>query len=212
VPGFRPLKPQEAVTYEAGVRGRRGVVTYDVAIYRADLDNELLNFIPNAALGIPAATFNAGTTVHQGLEAGLDWRFAPQWRLRQTYTWSDFRFDGDKAYGDHQLPVVPEHLYRAELRYDHPSGWFVAPSVEWSALDTWVDYANTLKSPSYAVASLNAGWAVDDGVTLFLDARNLFDERYISHFRSVPDARVASPAVFFPGEGRAVFAGLRLAY
>jgi hypothetical protein len=78
--------------------------------------------------GLPA-TFNAGPTVHQGIEAGLDWRIAPQWRLRQTYAFSDFFFDGDKVYGDNDLPVVPPHLYRAELRYDHPAGWFVAPTV-----------------------------------------------------------------------------------
>ena len=208
VQGFQPLQPQEAVTYEAGVRGKRGAFTYDVAIYRADLDHELLTFIPNAAIGIPAATFNAGPTIHQGLEAGLDWKVAPQWRLRQTYTWSDFRFDGDKVYGDHQLPVVPENFYRAELRYDHPSGWFVAPAVEWSITDTWVDYANTLKSPSYAVASLNAGWNFENGVSLFLDARNLTDKRYISNFSAVTDARVASTAVFYPGEGRSVFVGV----
>ena len=206
--GFRPLEPQEAVTVEAGVRGRRGVFTWDVAAYRAHLDNELLNFIPNAALGIPAATFNAGPTIHQGIEAGLDWRFAPQWRLRQSWTWSDFRFDGDKAYRDNRLPVVPEHLYRAELRYDHPSGWFVAPGVDWSAVDTWVDHENTLKAPAYAVASLNAGWAFDNGVSLFIDARNLFDEAWISNFSAVTDARTASTAVFYPGEGRSVFVGI----
>ena len=206
--GFQPLQAQEAVTVEAGVRGRRGAFTWDVAAYRAHLDHELLNFIPDAALGIPAATFNAGSTIHQGVEAGLDWRFAPQWRLRQSWTWSDFRFDEDKAYGDNRLPVVPEHLYRAELRYDHPSGWFVAPGVEWSARDTWVDHANTLKSPAYAVTSLNAGWNFDNGVSLFVDARNLFDEAYVSNFSAVTDATRASTAVFYPGEGRSVFVGV----
>jgi iron complex outermembrane receptor protein len=212
VQGFQPLQPQEALTWEAGVRGRRGAFTWDVAIYRADLDHELLNFIVNAAAGIPAATFNAGPTVHQGIEAGLDWRFAPRWRLRQTYAFSDFHFDGDRVYGDHDLPVVPPHLYRAELRYDDAAGWFVAPSLEWSIRDVWVDYANTLKAPSYAVMGLNAGWTVRDGVSLFLDARNLTDERYISNFSAVTDARLASTAVFFPGDGRSLFLGLRLAY
>jgi len=208
VQGFQPLQAQEAATYELGVRGRRGALTWDVAVYRADLDHELLNFIIQQ--GIPAATFNAGPTVHQGLEAGLDWRITPALRLRQTYSWSDFHFDGDRVYGDHDLPVVPPHLYRAELRYDHPSGWFVAPSVEWSIEDAWVDYANTLKAPSYAVASLNAGWTLDNGVSLFLDARNLTDERYISNFGAVTDARVptVSTAVFFPGEGRSLFVGV----
>jgi len=213
VQGFQPLQPQEAVTFEAGTRGRRDAFTWDVAVYRAELDHELLNFIPNAALGIPAATFNAGPTVHQGLEAGLDWRFASHlaggaWRLRQTYSWSDFHFDGDAAYGDNDLPVVPEHLYRAELRYDHPAGWFLAPALEWSMADAWVDYANTLKAPAYAVVSLNAGWALADGVSLFVDARNLTDKAYVSNFGAVTDARVASTSVFFPGEGRSVFVGV----
>jgi iron complex outermembrane receptor protein len=215
--GFAPIEAQEAWTWEAGVRGRNDRFTWDVAVYRAELDNELLTFIVNPALGIPAATFNAGPTVHQGIEAGLDWRFAQDfaggnWRLRQTYTLSDFFFEGDPAYGDNDLPLVPPHLYRAELRYDHPGGWFIAPSVEWSISDAWVDYANTLKSPSYAVASLNLGWTVNDKVSLFADARNLFDERYISNFGAATDARVASTAVFWPGEGRSVFVGLRLAY
>ncbi|CAN5389203.1 TonB-dependent receptor [soil metagenome] len=209
--GFQPLQPQEAVTYEVGTRGRSGALTWDVSIYRAELDHELLTFIPNAALGIPAATFNAGPTVHQGTEAGLDWRFAPAWRLRQTYAFSDFHFDGDKVYGDHDLPVVPPHLYRAELRYDH-TGWFVAPSLEWSIADAWVDYANTLKSPSYAVANLNMGWTVRPGVEVFADARNLGDTRYISNFGAVTDAARASTAVFFPGEGRSLFIGLKVAY
>jgi iron complex outermembrane receptor protein len=210
--GFRPLVPQEAVTVEAGARGRRGAFTWDATVYRADIDHELLNFIPDAALGIPAATFNAGPTVHQGIEAGLDWRIVEGLRLRQTYAVSDFTFDGDKVYGDNHLPVVPPHLYRAELRYDHPSGWFVAPSVEWSIKDAWVDYANTLKAPSYAVANLNLGWDVRRGVSLFADLKNLFDTRYVSNFGAVTDARVASTAVFFPGDGQAVFVGVRLAY
>lgn len=209
--GFAPLNPQEAWTAEIGTRGRRGAFTWDLALYRAELENELLNYIVTP--DIPAATFNAGSTIHQGIEAGLDWRFGPM-RLRQTYAWSDFRFEGDRAYGDNRLPVVPEHLYRAELRYDHPAGWFVAPSLEWSITDTYVDYANTLTSPSYAVWSLNAGWRGPDGMSLFIEARNLADERYISNVSAVTDARApgVSTAVFYPGEGRSVFGGVSWAF
>ena len=212
VGGFAPIEAQEAWTYEAGLRGRTDAVSWDVAVYRAELDNELLNFVVNPALGIPAATFNAGPTVHQGVEAGLDWRFAEGWRLRQTYTLSDFHFDGDRAYGDRDLPLVPPHLYRAELRYDHPSGWFLAPQVEWTPSDAWVDYMNTLKAPGYAILNLGAGWRLDERISLSIDARNLADERYVSNFSAVTDARTASTAVFFPGEGRSVFLGLRFAY
>lgn len=212
--GFQPIVPQEAVTFEIGTRGRRGPLTWDVTAYRAELKHELLNFQINPSIGIPAATFNAGPTIHQGIEAGLDWRILPSLRLRQTYSFSDFFFEGDTVYGDNDLPVVPPHLYRAELRYDHPTGWFMAPSVEWSISDSWVDYANTLKAPSYVVANLNMGWTVRDGVSVFADVRNLFDENYISNFGAVTDARnpAVSTAVFFPGEGRSAFVGVRFSY
>ena len=212
VGGFAPIKAQEAWTGEIGVRGRTASLSWDVAVYRAELDNELLTFVVNPALGIPAATFNAGPTVHQGIEVGLDWRFATGWRLRQTWTYSDFFFEGDRVYRNNDLPLVPPHLYRVELRYDHPSGWFAAPSVETTPSDSWVDYANTLKAPGYTMVNLGLGWKLDDGTNLFIDARNLFDERYVSNFSAVTDARIASTAVFWPGEGTSVFMGVRMAW
>lgn len=206
-PGFVPVKPQEAWTGEIGARGRSGAFIWDVALYRAEIENELLSFNPE--IGVPAAFFNAGDTVHQGIEAALDWRVAEGWLLRQSYTYSDFFFDGDPAYGDNRLPVAPEHQYRATLRYSHPAGWFVAPSLEWRPRDVWVDYANTLKAPGYAIWSLNAGWDFDNGVSLFVDARNLTDEAYAPEFGAVVDASApgANTAVFYPGEGRAVYGG-----
>ena len=213
--GFAPVVPQTAWTGEIGARGRRGAFAWDVALYRAQLKHELLSFVVDQAH--PAATFNADKTLHQGLEAGLDWRIAPRLRLRQTYAWSDFRFDGDAQFKDHRLPVVPEHLYRAELKYEHPAGWFVAPSVEWSPRGVLVDYQNKVRAPDYAIASLSAGYTRDK-ITLFLDARNLTDERYISTVNpsvtatTVSTAPAGAPdnstAAFWPGDGRGVFVGV----
>jgi iron complex outermembrane receptor protein len=115
---------------------------------------------------------------------------------------------------------VPEHLYRAELKYAHPAGWFVAPSVEWSPTDVLIDYANTrsatdgtpLTAPDYAILSFNAGWSLRGGVSLFLDARNLTDERYVSTVNAVTDATKVATAVFVPGEGRSAYVGLRYAF
>jgi iron complex outermembrane receptor protein len=207
--GFVPVEAQEAWTAEAGVRGRRGPFTFDLTVYRARLDGEMLQY--QVGPTIPASTFNAGRTVHQGVEAALDWRITPALRLRQTWTWSDFRFDDDIAYGDNRLPIVPEHFYRAELRYEHPSGWFVAPSVEWSASDIWVDYDNTTTSPAYAVWSLNAGWTVDDRVTVYVDARNLADKAYVSNVQAAIRA-AATTAAYWPGDGRSVFGGVTVAF
>ena len=207
--GFAPVQAQEAWTAEAGFRGRRGPLLLDVTIYRAWLNKELLQFTvgPN----IPASTFNADKTVHQGIEAALDWTIGKGLRLRQTYTLSDFRFDGDAQYGDNRLPIVPRHFYRAELRYDHPAGWFVAPSLEWSASKIQVDYSNLTQAPAYAVLNLNAGYAVNDRISLFIDIRNLTDKDYISNIQAQIRATAAS-AAYWPGDGRSAFTGLSVAF
>ncbi|MEW5685880.1 MAG: TonB-dependent receptor [Pseudomonadota bacterium] len=207
--GFTPVRAQQAWTAEIGARGRRGPFLWDVTLYRAWLDHELLQYA--VANGIPATTFNADETVHQGVEAALDWQVARGLRLRQTWTWSDFRFRDDVQYGDNRLPVVPRHAYRAELRYEHPAGWWIAPALEWQASDVWVDFANTTKAPSYAIWNLGAGYRVNSRLSLFLDARNLADEAYISNVQPQVRATAAS-AAYWPGDGRAVFGGVTWTY
>ncbi len=213
--GFQPLKAQDAWTAEIGTRGRTGAFVWDVAYYRAEIDNELLSFSVNPAVGIPAATFNAlDGTMHQGVEAGLDWQLTEALRLRQTYMWSDFRFTGDRQYGDNSLPIVPEHFYRAELKWTTPLGVWVAPSVEWSISDVWVDFANTFKAPSYSVANLSVGKDFER-FSLFLDVRNLTDERYVSNVTALTNYQATAPAsraVFFPGDERSVYGGLSLKF
>lgn len=211
--GFTPIDIQDAWTAEIGTRGRRGALAWDVTLYRSQIDGEILNYIVGP--DIPAATFNGDRTIHQGLEAGLEWRLPVKLAggasvLRQTYNYNDFYFDRDALWQGNRLPVVPEHQYRAELTWRHPSGLFVTPTLEWRIDDVWVDYANTLKAPGFTVLGLNAGWDFDNGVTVFVDARNLTDERYVSEISAVTDARTASSAVFMPGEGRSAFVGVRL--
>ena len=213
--GFTPVDIQDAWTAEIGTRGRRGALAWDVTLYRSQIDGEILNYITGP--DIPAATFNGDRTIHQGLEAGLEWTLpiTPAGGtavLRQTYNYNDFYFDQDVLWEGNRLPVVPEHQYRAELTWRHPSGLFVTPTVEWRMSDVWVDYANTLEAPGFTVWGLNGGWDFDNGTTLFVDARNLTDERYVSEISAVTDARTASTAVFMPGEGRSLFVGLRLNY
>jgi iron complex outermembrane receptor protein len=203
--GFTPVRAQKAWTGEIGTRGRKGPFTYDLTLYRAQLKDEMLQYAVTSS--IPASTFNADKTIHQGIEAALDWAVAPRWRLRQTWTLSDFRFKDDVQFHDNRLPIVPKSFYRSEVRYDDPRGWFVAPSIEWSTSDAWIDYANSKATPGYAIVNLNAGWKVNRTVSLFVDARNLADKAYVSNTQAAV-TWTAATATIWPGDGRSVFGGV----
>ena len=209
ISNFVPLDAQRGWTAEIGGRGKIGPLRFDLSYYRADLDGELLQYNV-APPTIPATTFNAGRTRHQGVELGLDLDLAAWARLRQVYMWSDFRFRDDAQFGDNRLPVVPEHLYRAELRLGGDA-LHVSPNLEWVPRGGWADYANSFRTGGYALFGLSAEAKVDDRFMLFVDARNLGERKAVGDISAVVQYTPAS-AIFTPVERRSVFAGVRAAF
>ena len=205
IASFVNLDPQRAWTAEVGTRGRVGIGEWDLAAYRADIDGELLQF--TVGPDIPASTFNAGKTRHQGVEAALSIDLTEWARLRQIYTYSDFHFEDDPQYGDNRLPVVPEHVYRAELRLG-TDGLHIAPNVEWVPDGPFADYDNSLQVDGYALVGITAGATLTDRIDLFVDARNLFDKKAVGDISAAITATPTS-AIFYPVERRAVFGGVR---
>ncbi|WP_375195807.1 TonB-dependent receptor family protein [Sphingobium sp.] len=208
--GFVPLRPQRAWTAEIGTRGTLGIARWDISLYRADLRGELLQYgAGNSA--IPAATFNADRTRHQGVETGLDLNLTRWATLRQVYQYSDFRFRDDAQFGNNRLPVVPRHFYRAELKLGTEK-LSISPAIEWLPQGAWVDYANSRRVGDYATLNLGAQAQLWPGVTLFLDARNLTGERAVGDISAVVDYSKLAPAsraIFYPIERRAVYGGVR---
>ncbi|MDX3885668.1 MAG: TonB-dependent receptor [Sphingomonas sp.] len=204
-PGFVDLDPQRAWTIEVGTRGRIGIAAWDISLYRADVKGEMLQF--TTSQDIPAATFNADRTRHQGIEASLELDLAPWARLRQAYQLNDFRFRHDAIYGGNRLPVVAKHLYRADLRLgtDRLS---VTPNVEWLPEGAWADYGNGTRTGGYALIGLGAEAGLRDGITLFLDARNLANRHAIGDISAVVQATDVS-AIYYPVERRAFYGGVR---
>lgn len=209
IPGFVPVDLQTAWTAEIGTRGDYGHFSWDATAYRAWVRDELLQF--TVTPDVPASTFNAPRTIHQGLELGGSWRALDWLTLRGVYNLNDFYFENDSQFGDNTLAGAPPHQLQFSLRYeDH--GVFVEPDVAWIPEAAWVDYANTSKADTYAVLGIKAGWHITDKATLFFDARNLTDEGYVSSFSTVTDARTAGTNVFYPGDGRGFYGGLNLKF
>jgi iron complex outermembrane receptor protein len=212
VAGFTPIDAQRGRSVEVGARVRSGALEIDAAIYDARLKGEFVAF--TAAANTPAPIFNADRTRHRGVEfaasARLDNVFggvslAP----RIAYAWNDFRFRDDAVFRDNRLAGLPVHIGRAEVAATW-RGLRVAPSVIFQSGDNFIDYANTLRAPGHALIGVEASLRAGDRFTLFLDARNLAREAYVASYSTLADARLSpNLAVVTPGEGRAVFLGVK---
>jgi iron complex outermembrane receptor protein len=214
--GFVPLQPQRAWTAEIGTRGEIGRVSWDVTAYRSVIRGEMLQFVTNSS--VPAATFNADRTIHQGLEIGGKAVLAADLAQKgdsltfgQMWTYNDFTFDGDRQYGNNRLAGVPRHVLRSTLTYAN-DGFYLTPTVDWVPQGAWADQANTLKVPGHTLLGLQVGKEFSNGLLVFVDGRNLTNKRYVSDIGTVTDARRVVTSIFYPGEGRAVYAGVRAAF
>ena len=197
-----------------------GRFEWELSLYRTWLRNELLEL--NDAKGNEIGAVNVERSYHQGIEAGLEIELLDSVFLErkkegsgdrltfsQTYTLNDFHFDGDPVYGDNRIAGVPQHFYEAELLYVTASGFYAGPNLQCNVTRYPVDQANTLFADSYALLGFKIGYRPKKGFSIFLEAKNLTDERFASAVDPIADARTVSEAqVFHPGDGRAFYGGV----
>lgn len=217
---FTKIRPQIATTYEIGTRMKRPDYAWEITAYRANIRDELqCLFGTSAATGTGTCNVaNVDRTIHQGIEAGagaaifrgiFDNGPAPDklW-LNLAYTFNDFRFDNDPNFRNNLLPGAPRHYLRAELLYKNPTGFYFGPNVEWVPQAYFVDNANTTKTEAYALLGLKAGFDNGGPISAYIEGRNLTNKAYIAS-TSIINQATATSALFEPGNGRAVFAGMK---
>lgn len=81
--------------------------------------------------------------------------------------------------------------------------------VDWHPDSTPVDNMNTLFNESFVLVALRANYDINHHFSVFADVRNIFDETYASSTLIVDLAR-RDQAAFLPGDGRAVYFGIRV--
>ncbi|MCA1779828.1 MAG: TonB-dependent receptor [Xanthomonadaceae bacterium] len=217
---FTPLKSQTGWTGELGSRGQASVFNWDISIYRSELRRELLKFGEPGTFGFVAFTENAGDTIHQGLELGLDTqlladrlgRVGHELIWRNVYTFNDFNFDNDPDFSDNDLAGVPRHVVISELRFEHVNGAYLALNVRWIPRGQWADFANTTRVPDYALLTVNTGFELSRNIDLYVSAENITDKRYISNVTTNANQLEQNGQIFTPGQGRGVFAGLNFKF
>ena len=210
--GFDPtLDPQRALNLELGAKGWFGTVArYELALFQMRTRDEIVQVATD-----PDRFANAARTRRDGLEAGLEYRFAPHWTLGVAYTWGRYRFREfvDASGADLRgkaLPGLPAHSLFAELAWRGPHG-------RYAMLDGLVhsrvhaDNANQVEVPGHAVFNLRAGVRRSFGATdieTFVGVNNLADRKYFSNLR----INAAGGRYYEPAPERNFHAGVRVRF
>lgn len=210
--GLNPeLEPQDAESFEVGVKGRvGGTLEYQASLYQASVTDEL---IPFEVPGDPGRTFfaNAGSARHRGVEVGVEWRASRGLVLRGQYTHTDARFTdftfGGESFDGNRIPGVAPNRAEVLVAYDAPGGWYLSASGRWvDAIP--VNNANDAEAEAYVVGDIRLGWhEVAVGSTAlspFVGVSNVLDQTYVSAV--TPNA--FGGRYYEPGPGRAVWFGL----
>jgi iron complex outermembrane receptor protein len=216
------LGAQKSWQFEVGTRGSAGErLAWDASVYDIELWDEIQNVnvrpFPFAPFTIPRYR-NIDRSRHTGVEVGADLlllkdllarlglgRLGDALRARLAYTWSRFVFVDDVNFGNNDLPGAPPHFIQAELRYDHASGFWMAPGLDIVPKGYFVNSENNARNHAYTLVNFRTGFEHKaSGLGLFFEARNLADAAYAASV-VVDDA---NRRFFFPGDGRSFYGGL----
>jgi iron complex outermembrane recepter protein len=217
-----PLEAQTAWTAEVGTRGEEGRFKWELALYHSWVRHELVD-VYSAETDLDLGSLNVPHSMHQGAEAGLEWRLfdsmftqgnktraGDRLILRQDFTLTDAHFSHDPTFGNDRIAGIPIYDYQAQLMYESPYGFYAGPNLHWIMTRYPIDNANTLDCPAYVLLGFRAGMELGKGFSIFFDARNLLDQRYASSVDPISSASAFEPQaqVFHPGDPRSFYGGL----
>jgi Fe(3+) dicitrate transport protein len=184
------LDGERSTNYELGIRGTHGALTYEVAAFNMDFDNQVVtgNSDPNLSQS------NAGETTHRGMEFSIGYIFGNGFSLDANATWvpeSDFK---SGAYAGNRLPYAPEHI--ANLALNYQSGNLSTGLLVHYRGEQFGDPSNQVDIPTnaaggiwggkldaYTVADIVAQYEFTPALTAFGSIKNVSDERYITGLR-----------------------------
>lgn len=217
------IQPETGWNYEVGVRGQTLLkrLRYDLSIYTMRIKDLLVarRTGDDQFVGI-----NAGKTVHNGLEALLDYSFlqSEQWQgnIYTNYTFADYIFkefvDGDNDYSGNELTGTPPHLLNVGLNIRHTSGWYANWNHRYVASFPMRD-DNSIYSDAYQVSRLKIGWqkTLQERWQLHISGgiNNVWEEQYAAMILiNAGSFGGNAPRYYYPGLPRNFYGQLGIKY
>ena len=197
--GNPTLKPESSRGFEGSVRFRRGAIAASLTAYRQRLHDEILTIFPPPTF-IGTTINSTSTSLRRGIEAELGWAIGERLRLNASYAYLDAT-EPDTASGA-QVRELRRPKHSGSVALDGASGRLTyGASIAYvgrhfDSRDTFP--FDRVALGSYWLAGARVAYAVRPGIELFARGSNLLDQQYQDVFG-------------YRTEGRAVYAGIRLA-
>lgn len=186
--------PESYLTYEIGTRRVAGDLSLEMSLFYTDITDQIVS-VDQSAISTVQKITNAGDGYIFGLEMEGLWQIAPQWTLRGFAGWQDGRSEIPDYLGGPMITDNPARLLpltaSMALRWTSESDKFWVQGRLFGArqedrlsdADQKDDSQRipTNGTPGYVVASVNAGWKVNEQLNLTCGIENVLDEDYRIH-------------------------------
>ncbi|MEW6313984.1 MAG: TonB-dependent receptor [Pseudomonadota bacterium] len=206
------LKPIKVDSYEMGVRGKGDTgLGYEVSLYRMEKRDDVVSYRDPATTATTST--NAGKTLHQGIEIGVNAEPVKTLRLDLAYSYAKHTYEDwnvvtgtiNSNLSGKEMETAPRTI--ANLRLTYAPGFMNGGSLGAEVVtlgNYWMDQNNTQKYSGHDLLNLSASYPVG-GLELFARVNNVADKRFAeSASYSTNNGRV-----FAPGLPRTVYAGLQ---
>lgn len=176
------LNKSTSINYEVGIKTRADNISYDLAIYQNDVDDEIIQVLDGGGNSVYS---NAGTTQKRGLEFNTIYKVSNILNLGASYAYSDFKFikfnesvSGTPVSRDgNYLPYIPKHQYSIFTTLNLTNGFKArVTSKSWGSY--CMDNANTKKYGGYSfVTDLMLGYEHNEH-NIQLNVKNITNRHY----------------------------------
>lgn len=185
------LKPETSTTYELGWRHQRGWLEGSLTAYHVDFRNRLVGIQQGSAiLGNPTVLANVGRVETNGVEAGVNTKFARFWSWYNAASLNDSRYKenfldngSEVAVKGKQVVDSPKVLANSRIGYDDGT-WFGNVGANYVG-KRYYTYLNDNSVGAYALWNLATGYRHNTAGALKeyevrFNVTNLFDRSYVA--------------------------------
>lgn len=175
---FRRLKTEKTLQWDSGVEYRSESIDYWLSSWVNKVNDYILfDYSTPASQAINVAAWTLGG------EAGMGWRFAPNWKLAGSVAYTR----GENLSQHRPLPQLPPLDGKVELSYGMDK-WDTTLSWRAVAAQTRVaqDQGNVTgrdlgRSPGFSLVSLSANYRFNNHLKLGAGIDNIFNKQYSEH-------------------------------